>query len=190
MTGPLQHGRRSRQARPRRSQRVRRAAGLEPGPACLDAPRDRRCARRPRAGAGADRGSRVALAEARLTGELARTTFQLRTFAAALDRGAVFEVVIQHADAAAAPRPSPDLRLLLRPIGPVAVYSAGNFPFAFSVAGGDTASALAAGCPVVLKAHSGHLELSRATAAVVQSALAGVGAPDGTFALVEGRQAG
>ena len=76
------------------------------------------------------------------------------------------------------------------PTGPVAVYSASNFPFAFSVAGGDTASALAAGCPVVVKAHSGHPELSRRTAAVVSAALAGAGAPDGIFGLIEGTEAG
>ena len=76
------------------------------------------------------------------------------------------------------------------PTGPVAVYSASNFPFAFSVAGGDTASALAAGCPVVVKAHSGHPELSRRTAAVVSAALAEAGAPEGTFGLIEGTEAG
>ena len=66
------------------------------------------------------------------------------------------------------------------PVGPVLNFAASNFPFAFSVAGGDTASALAAGCPVVLKAHSGHPRLSEQTAAVVTAALAGAGAPDGT----------
>ena len=95
------------------------------------------------------------LPEARLTGEVGRTTGQLRLFAAVLRDGAYLEVIIDHALPAATP-PQPELRRLLVPTGPVAVYSASNFPFAFSVAGGDTASALAAGCPVVVKAHSGH----------------------------------
>src|SRR5690606_27568599 len=86
--------------------------------------------------------------------------------------------------------PRPDLRRMLRPIGPVAVFSASNFPFAFSVAGGDTASALAVGCPVIVKAHSGHPQLSRRTAELVGAALESAGAPRGYFALVEGRQGG
>jgi len=129
------------------------------------------------------------LPEARLTGEVGRTTGQLRLFAAVLRDAAYLEVIIDHAVPDATP-PQPELRRMLVPTGPVAVYSASNFPFAFSVAGGDTASALAAGCPVVVKAHSGHLELSRRTAAVVAEALAGAGAPHGTFGLVEGTQAG
>jgi NADP-dependent aldehyde dehydrogenase len=79
---------------------------------------------------------------------------------------------------------------MLRPIGPVAVYAASNFPFAFSVAGGDTASALAAGCSVVLKAHPSHPQLSRSTGEVVVDALRGAGAPDGTFAVVTGFETG
>ena len=79
---------------------------------------------------------------------------------------------------------------MLRPLGPVAVYAASNFPFAFSVAGGDTASALAAGCPVVLVAHPGHPRLSEATAEVLVAALEGAGAPTGVFALVEGQETG
>jgi NADP-dependent aldehyde dehydrogenase len=84
----------------------------------------------------------------------------------------------------------PDLRRMLRPIGPVAVYAASNFPFAFSVAGGDTASALAAGCSVVLKAHPSHPQLSRSTGAVVVDALRESGAPDGTFTVVTGFETG
>ena len=95
------------------------------------------------------------LPEARLTGEVGRTTGQLRLFAAVLRDGAYLEVIIDHAEPDATP-PQPELRRMLVPTGPVAVFSASNFPFAFSVAGGDTASALAAGCPVVVKAHSGH----------------------------------
>ncbi|MFN3867081.1 MAG: aldehyde dehydrogenase family protein, partial [Demequina sp.] len=135
----------------------------------------------------ADRETR--LGEARLRGEVARTTGQLRLFADVVREGSYLEATIDHAVPDATP-PRPDLRRMLRPLGPVAVYSASNFPFAFSVAGGDTASALAVGCPVVVKAHSGHPELSALTAAIVGEALARAGAPDGTFALVTGRQAG
>ncbi len=84
----------------------------------------------------------------------------------------------------------PDLRRINRPVGPVAVFAASNFPFAFSVAGGDTASALAAGCPVVVKAHEGHPVTSDLTAEIVAGALASAGAPAGTFGLVHGVQAG
>lgn len=129
------------------------------------------------------------LPEARLRGEVGRTSGQLRLFATVLRDAAYLEVIIDHAKPEATP-PQPDLRRLLIPTGPVAVYSASNFPFAFSVAGGDTASALAAGCPVVVKAHPGHPELSRRTAAVVTAALADAGAPAGTFGLVEGMEAG
>ncbi|MGO2751213.1 MAG: aldehyde dehydrogenase (NADP(+)) [Pseudoclavibacter sp.] len=131
------------------------------------------------------------LLEGRLKGELARTTFQLRFFADELDAGQLSQATIDHADVdwpMGAPRP--DLRRQLVPVGPVLVFAASNFPFAFSVAGGDTASALAAGCPVVVKAHSGHVELSVATAAVVTTALRAVGAPEGTFALVTGTENG
>lgn len=129
------------------------------------------------------------LGTARLTGEVARTTGQLRLFASVLRDGAFLEVVIDHADPASTP-PKPELRRLLRPTGPVGVFSASNFPFAFSVAGGDTASALAAGCPVIVKAHSAHPRLSRLTAEIVIEALRDAGAPDGSFALVEGREQG
>ncbi|MFA9444628.1 aldehyde dehydrogenase (NADP(+)) [Egicoccus sp. AB-alg6-2] len=131
----------------------------------------------------------TSLGTTRLTGEVARTSGQLRLFASVVREGAHLEVTIDHADPDATP-PRPDLRRMLVPLGPVAVFSASNFPFAFSVAGGDTASALAAGCPVVVKAHSGHLELSRRTAEIVAAALDDAGAPAGTFALVEGRRTG
>lgn len=130
------------------------------------------------------------LLEQRLTGELLRTTFQLRLFAEHLECGAYLEATIDHADPAWGMGPRPDLRRVMRPIGPAAVFAASNFPFAFSVAGGDTAAALAAGCPVVVKAHSAHIELSRAVAAHVAGALRASGAPEGAFALVEGRQTG
>src|SRR5207237_9748627 len=94
----------------------------------------------------------TALGPARLNGELTRTTFQLRFFADVISDGGYLEATIDHAgDTAMGPRP--DLRKMLRPIGPVAVFGASNFPFAFSVPGGDTASALAAGCAVVVKGH-------------------------------------
>ncbi|MDQ0895161.1 aldehyde dehydrogenase (NADP(+)) [Agromyces ramosus] len=125
----------------------------------------------------------------RLTGELARTTSQLRLFAEAVVEGSYLEATVDHPNADTIP-PRPDLRRMLRPLGPVAVFSASNFPFAFSVAGGDTASALAAGCPVIVKGHSAHPRLSRRTAEVVGRALATAGAPDGVFALVEGRETG
>jgi NADP-dependent aldehyde dehydrogenase len=122
----------------------------------------------------------------RLTGELTRTTFQLRLFATVLDEGAYLQATVDHADPGWGMGPRPDLRRVLRPLGPVAIWAASNFPFAFSVAGGDTASALAAGVPVLLKAHPGHPRLSVATAELVEEALTTAGAPAGTFALVTG----
>jgi NADP-dependent aldehyde dehydrogenase len=131
----------------------------------------------------------TALEHDRLSGEVARTTGQLRLFASVLREGSYLEATIDHADPSTTP-PRPDLRRQLIPLGPVAVFTASNFPFAFSVAGGDTASALAAGCPVVVKGHSAHPRLSRATATVVQDALSSAGAPDGTLTHVEGRATG
>lgn len=130
------------------------------------------------------------LPEGRLNGELTRTTYQLRMFAEYLAEGSWAEATIDTADPDWALGPKPDLRRLLVSVGPVAVYAASNFPFAFSVAGGDTAAALAAGSPVVVKAHPGHLELSARTAQIVIDALASVGAPAGMFALVSGFEAG
>ncbi|MGC5221523.1 aldehyde dehydrogenase (NADP(+)) [Micromonospora sp. DT81.3] len=129
------------------------------------------------------------IAEVRLVGEVARTTGQLRLLAGVVREGSYLEAILDDAAPEATP-PRPDLRRMLVPLGTVANFSASNFPFAFSVAGGDTAAALAAGCPVVVKAHSGHLELSHRTAEVVSEALAAAGAPEGTFALVEGRETG
>lgn len=125
----------------------------------------------------------------RLTGEVGRTTGQLRLFARVLRDGGYLEATIDHARPDSTP-PAPDLRRLLVPLGPIAVFSASNFPFAFSVAGGDTASALAVGCPVIVKAHSGHIRLSRRTAELVTAALRDAGAPAGSFALIHGREAG
>lgn len=131
------------------------------------------------------------LPEGRLRGELKRTTFQLRLFAEVVQDGSYLDARIDHADAdwpMGAPRP--DLRRTHIPLGPVAVFAASNFPFAFSVAGGDTASALAGGNPVIVKAHSGHLELSQETARVVAESLAAAGAPEGTFGIVYGFESG
>jgi NADP-dependent aldehyde dehydrogenase len=127
----------------------------------------------------------TALGGERLTGEVGRATGQLRMFAAVLRDGGYTDAVVTAAAGAA-----PELRRINRPVGPVAVFSASNFPFAFSVAGGDTASALAAGCPVVVKAHEGHPVTSDLTAEIIAGALASAGAPAGTFGLVHGVQAG
>ena len=127
----------------------------------------------------------TALGGERLTGEVARTTGQLRLFAAVLRDGGYADAVVTPAEGVV-----PDLRRIDRPVGPVAVFAASNFPFAFSVAGGDTASALAAGCPVVVKAHEGHPVTSDVTAEIVAGALASAGAPAGTFGLIHGVQAG
>lgn len=133
----------------------------------------------------------TSLAEARLSSELKRTAFQLRLFSEVLRDGSFLDVRIDHADPdwpMGAPRP--DLRRWKRPIGTVLVFSASNFPFAFSVAGGDTASALAAGNPVVVKAHEGHPELSERTAGVVRSVLRDSGASKDLLGLIHGREAG
>jgi NADP-dependent aldehyde dehydrogenase len=130
------------------------------------------------------------LPQARLTGEVKRTSVQLELFAEVLDEGNYVEAVIDLPDPDFTLGPKPDLRRMLVPVGPVGVYSASNFPFAFSVAGNDTASALAAGCPVIVKAHPGHPRTSRRTAELVQAALRDESAPEGAFALVEGMDAG
>ncbi|GLJ81263.1 aldehyde dehydrogenase (NADP(+)) [Microbacterium imperiale] len=131
------------------------------------------------------------LAEGRLRGELRRTTFQLRLFTEVLAEGSWLDARIDHPDAdypMGAPRP--DIRRQLEGIGPVLVFAASNFPFAFSVAGGDTASALAAGNAVVLKAHPGHPQLSALTGEIVIAALSAAGAPAGLFTVIHGTDAG
>ncbi len=131
------------------------------------------------------------LTEPRLRGEIKRTAFQLRLFGTVLRNGEYLDARIDHADPAwpmGAPRP--DLRRSLRPIGPVAVFAASNFPFAFSVVGGDTASALAAGNAVIVKGHEGHARLSRLTENVVRDALAAAGADPNLLTVVLGRAAG
>lgn len=130
------------------------------------------------------------LPEPRLRGELVRTTFQLRLFAEVLEEGSYLAVTVDTPDDGWPTGPRPDLRRVLLPLGPAVVFAASNFPFAFSVAGGDTASALAAGCPVVLKAHPGHPELSQRTGEIVRTALRAQDAPSGTFALISGDATG
>lgn len=130
------------------------------------------------------------LPEARLRGELKRTTLQLRLFAEEALRGEFIDSRIDQPDTDFGTGPRPDLRRMKRPIGVVLNFAASNFPFAFSVAGGDTASALAVGCPVIVKAHQGHTRLSEMTAEIVSAALHEKGAPPGVFALITGREAG
>ncbi|HEX2133899.1 MAG TPA: aldehyde dehydrogenase (NADP(+)) [Actinophytocola sp.] len=131
----------------------------------------------------------TALGPARLGGELTRTEFQLRLFAEVLDEGGYLEAAIDHAaDTAMGPRP--DLRRMLVPLGPVAVFGASNLPLAFSVPGGDTASALAAGCPVVVKAHGSHPATARLCFDVLVAAAGRAGAPEGTLGLVHGVRGG
>ncbi len=129
-------------------------------------------------------GRETALPAARLEGELARTCFQLRLYGAAAERGLLAGARIDHADTERKPLPKPDLRAMARPLGPVAVFGASNFPLAFSVAGGDTASALAAGCPVVVKAHPAHPGTSEMVGALVRGAIKEAGAPAGVFSLL------
>ena len=130
------------------------------------------------------------LTEPRLVGELKRTAVQLRLFADVVVDGSYLDVRIDEADSEFALGVRPDLRRYRIPVGPVLNFAASNFPFAFSVAGGDTASALAAGCPVIVKAHSGHPQLSTETARVIIGALAAAGAPAGTLQVITGRASG
>ncbi|TAU43964.1 aldehyde dehydrogenase (NADP(+)) (plasmid) [Rhizobium leguminosarum] len=124
------------------------------------------------------------LPRGRLEGERARTVGQLRLFAKEVRKGTFQELRFDPADPERKPAPKPDLRLRNVALGPVAVFGASNFPIAFSVAGGDTASALAAGCPVVVKAHSAHPGTSALVGSAVQQAVAASGLPAGTFALL------
>ena len=126
-------------------------------------------------------GSETGLPEARLDGELERTAVQLEMLAGVIAAGDHLEVIIDPADQDAAPGPRPDVRRMLFPIGPVAVFGASNFPLAFSTAGGDTASALAAGCPVVVKGHPAHPQTGTLVARVLSEAAAAAGLPEGTF---------
>ena len=120
----------------------------------------------------------------RLQGELARTTGQLRLFAEVAEEGSWVDARIDEALPDRKPLPRPDVRSMLRPVGPVAVFGASNFPLAFSVAGGDTASALAAGNPVVVKAHPAHPGTSRLAAEAIAAAVQHCGLPAGVFGMV------
>jgi NADP-dependent aldehyde dehydrogenase len=130
------------------------------------------------------------LSEARLTGELRRSTFQIRFIAGNVERGDYLQATIDQADADFPLGPKPDLRRVMWPVGPVLVFAASNFPFAFAVPGGDTASALAAGCPVVVKGHPGHPRLSVRVGEIMSDALTAAGAPQGAFAVVLGAETG
>jgi NADP-dependent aldehyde dehydrogenase len=126
---------------------------------------------------------------AKLDGEINRAAYQFRFFADVVEEGSYLEVAIDPpADTPMGPRP--DLRRILSPLGPVAVFGSSNFPFAFSVLGGDTASALAAGCPVVVKAHPSHPATSQLSFDVIAAALTDGPASRGTVALVHGMRAG
>jgi NADP-dependent aldehyde dehydrogenase len=135
-------------------------------------------------------GRETALPQARLEGERKRTSGQLRLFAQALRRGDFHGARIDTALPQRAPLPRPDLRQMRIGIGPVAVFGASNFPLAFSVAGGDTASALAAGCPVVVKAHPGHPATSELVAGAICRAAEATGMPAGVFNMIHGGRAG
>jgi NADP-dependent aldehyde dehydrogenase len=121
---------------------------------------------------------------ARASGELGRTIGQLRAFAVLVADGSWVDARIDHADPARAPLPKPDVRSMLRPLGPVVVFGASNFPLAFSVAGGDTAAALAAGCPVIVKAHPSHPATGERAGLAIRAAVARCGLPAGTFSLL------
>ena len=126
------------------------------------------------------------LPEARLTGERARTVGQLRLFAEVAREGSWVDARIDHALPERPPVPKPDLRRMLVPLGPVVVFGSSNFPLAFSVAGGDTASALATGNTVIVKAHSAHPGTSELVATAVQRAVSACKLPPGTFSMLHG----
>ncbi|WP_432143481.1 aldehyde dehydrogenase family protein [Streptomyces sp. bgisy084] len=135
-------------------------------------------------------GRETGLPDVRLTGEVVRTTTQLRFLAEHAETGRPFEPTIDRQDGSWLPGPRPDLRSLRSGIGVVLVFAASNFPFAFSVAGGDTASAWAAGCPVIVKTHPGHPLLSEAVAEVIRDTLVAQRVPSGAFATIRGFDVG
>ena len=154
------------------------AAALEVRAALLESIADRL---EERADAFVERaGAETGLPEARIRGELARTTGQLRLFAGVVREGTFLGVRIEHGDF--------DLRQRNIPLGPVAIFGASNFPLAFSVCGGDTASALAAGCPVVVKAHPAHPGTSALAAESLEAAVAEQGLPGGVFSMLQGAE--
>ncbi len=130
--------------------------------------------------------SETGLPEARLQGERGRTTGQLRLFASHILKGDYLDRRHDPALPDRQPLPRPDLKLIQRPIGPVAVFGASNFPLAFSTAGGDTAAALAAGCPVVVKGHSAHPGTGEIVAEAIHAAIRRCGIHPGVFSLIQG----
>jgi 2,5-dioxopentanoate dehydrogenase len=129
-------------------------------------------------------GQETALPQARLQGETARTCAQLRLFAEVAEDGSWVAARIDRADPDRKPAARPDIRSRLRPLGPVVVFGASNFPLAFSVAGGDTASALASGNPVIVKAHAAHPGTSELVAQMVRKSVQDCGLPEGVFSLL------
>ena len=131
-------------------------------------------------------GKETNLPEARLRGERGRTIFQLNSYADACERGEWLEARIDTAIPDKSP-PKPDIRKMLVPLGPVVVFGAANFPFAYSTAGGDTATAFAAGCPVIVKAHPAHAQTSELVASAIAKAVKECQLPEGAFAHVHGQ---
>lgn len=130
--------------------------------------------------------SETGLGRPRLPGEQARTSNQFRAFARLLREGSYVEVIIDTAQPERQPAPRPDIRRMLVPIGPVGVFTPNNFPLAFGIGGGDTASALAAGCPVIAKSHPSHPATSEMVAGAITRAVKRAGFPAGTFSLLQG----
>ncbi|MFO0392744.1 MAG: aldehyde dehydrogenase (NADP(+)) [Planctomycetota bacterium] len=130
----------------------------------------------------------TALPAQRVQGERGRTVLQLQQFAALLAEGSWVDARIDRADRLRQPLPKPDVRSMRVPLGPVAVFGASNFPLAYSVAGGDAASALAAGCPVVVKGHPAHPGTSELVGRVVTDAVRACALPAGVFSLLHGRE--
>ncbi|MEM8953255.1 MAG: aldehyde dehydrogenase (NADP(+)) [Verrucomicrobiota bacterium] len=128
----------------------------------------------------------TALPEPRVRAEAARTAGQMRLFAEMIEEGSWVRARIDHGDASREPLPKPDMRSMLRPLGPVVVFGASNFPLALSTAGGDTASALAAGNPVIVKAHPAHPGTAEMMGHAVRAAVEKCGIPDGVFSLLFG----
>lgn len=131
-------------------------------------------------------GAETGLSDGRLNGERGRTTGQLNMFADWIEEGSYLQATIDEAIPDRKPMPRSDLRRVNQPIGPVVVFGASNFPLAFSVAGGDTASALAAGCPVVVKAHPAHPGTSELVGKAIQAAARKTNMPEGVFSLIQG----
>ena len=127
------------------------------------------------------------LPEARITGERGRTVNQLKLFAELLKEGSWVDARIETAEAERKPLPKPDIRSMKKALGPVGIFGASNFPLAFSVAGGDTASALAAGCTVVVKAHPAHPGTCEMIGTAIINAVKKTGMPDGVFSMLHGR---